>query len=501
MSQRNVSLLSDDGRDTPHIGDIPLDAITSIESTTPVSQDEREIVDRDRNLVYKEDRSFEEIQIEFVLLPAGSFSADRRREEVMKLLVDRDAVNNDFTYLDYNGHLSVHGVEIPQESSKGPIHEGTINARYLPWPQYYPDNPPQSYEFFGGQVEPQLQMEGALGFSEEEVELSGVIGGEASASSSALSLDMDLNGSVQSELEMTAGEGDDPFRAFGANFGRYFGTVAVPIEEHSVGFDGIGSGDFLRTNSDLGDPQQFTISFWVEADTLDVDANNNYRHLVECGDNFIILEEGGSISFRVPGVDGTFFQGGAISTGTTYHVACKYDQSDRVIYVDGTEVARETIGTGTVDLGQINFGARPSSASSSGLGTSRLGESVLGASGSDGPHILDGRMDDVRAYSAALTDSQIQSLSNGAHLTSDLIAHWPMDEGEGFKTRDVVNDYDAFFGGTPRWNNPLVKHEENFYSNWDSGWGEAGWGEGAWGNGDYMEFLYGEEVYGTGVYQ
>lgn len=176
----------------------------------------------------------------------------------------------------------------------------------------------------------------------------------------------------------------------------------------SLGFDlnNDSSNEHFSIGTDLGDPQKFTVEFWVNTQDPNIDGNNNYRQAVSAGEFFIVIEEGGSVSFRVPGVDTTNFIQGSVSFGSWSHVACVYDQSDRIIYVDGSEAGRETIGSGTVDLGSITVG------------------------GTSGGRAIPGDITDVRIWDVARTQSEIDN-NKDSRLNGDesgLIGYWPLDD-------------------------------------------------------------------------
>jgi len=121
-------------------------------------------------------------------------------------------------------------------------------------------------------------------------------------------------------------------------------------------FDGID--DFVQIGS-IGNPQRFSISFWVNPEELDVSPANNYRRIIvsDVSANFILIEENGAVNFRVPGVDVTSFatSSNLIQAKKWSNVVCVYDQNFRRIYVDGIFRAENQIGAGTVNLGPIKI--------------------------------------------------------------------------------------------------------------------------------------------------
>jgi len=100
------------------------------------------------------------------------------------------------------------------------------------------------------------------------------------------------------------------------NHGSLLGQTSTTTTAGKVGqaleFD--GSDDYVKV-SDMGSPQQFTFSFWIDPYELNIDAGNNYRRIIDAAtsNNFILIEQGGSVSFRVPGVNTNNYTAG--STG------------------------------------------------------------------------------------------------------------------------------------------------------------------------------------------
>lgn len=74
-------------------------------------------------------------------LHSQSLTLERQRKEIKKLR-NRSKLDNSFTYGDYKGYLLVEEVEIPDNSDSKIVDEVVIEARYFPWPKYYPENEP-----------------------------------------------------------------------------------------------------------------------------------------------------------------------------------------------------------------------------------------------------------------------------------------------------------------------------------------------------------------------
>jgi len=120
-----------------------------------------------------------------------------------------------------------------------------------------------------------------------------------------------------------------------------------------------GSNDYINIG-DIGSPQQFTFSAWINVTELDKDANNNYRRILTNSANtaIILIEEAGSISFRIPGhTTQTNYNAGLVSLNTWTLVTCVYNQDYRTIYQNGVFKGQNQIGPTTVSFGNVQIGS------------------------------------------------------------------------------------------------------------------------------------------------
>jgi len=124
----------------------------------------------------------------------------------------------------------------------------------------------------------------------------------------------------------------------------------------SIVFDGIN--DYVSLVDNLGDPQQFSVSFWCYPTELNVDAGNNYRRIfLTLGSttntgNVILIEQGGNISFRIPGGSTNNFTASGFSGINQWgYVTCVYNQSHRQIYFNGVFKSQLAEAGVTVDFG------------------------------------------------------------------------------------------------------------------------------------------------------
>lgn len=125
----------------------------------------------------------------------------------------------------------------------------------------------------------------------------------------------------------------------------------------SLYFD--GSDDYVSIGN-VGSPQQFSCSFWLNVSELNkpaAPAENSYRRILvsSISINTILIEEAGQISFRVPGVNTINYTAGLLTLNTWSEICCTYDQSHRRIYQDGILKGGQSIGSGTVNFGTIQI--------------------------------------------------------------------------------------------------------------------------------------------------
>ena len=124
----------------------------------------------------------------------------------------------------------------------------------------------------------------------------------------------------------------------------------------SIVFDGIN--DYVSLVDNLGDPQQFSVSFWCYPTELNVNANNNFRRIfLTPGSstnttNVILIEQSANISFRIPGGSTDNFQASGFSGINQWgYVTCVYNQSHRQIYFNGVFKSQLAEAGVTVDFG------------------------------------------------------------------------------------------------------------------------------------------------------
>jgi len=165
------------------------------------------------------------------------------------------------------------------------------------------------------------------------------------------------------------------------------GTSYSSANGGSLVFDGVN--DYANIGN-VGSPQQFTFSCWLNATELNKDANNNYRRVLvsSVSANIVLIEQGGPISFRVPGhTNQNNYTAGSVSLNTWTQITCVYDQDYRKIYQNGNLEGQQQIGSATVNFGNIQ---------------------ITDVSG----QIFKGFISNIQLYNKALTASEIKQNYN-----------------------------------------------------------------------------------------
>ncbi len=207
-------------------------------------------------------------------------------------------------------------------------------------------------------------------------------------------------------------------------------SIDGPIDT-ALNFDGTDDYISLGTDGHLKPPLPVTISAWVRADDF-TNVFSVYRSdykedsysgfwMRALGDGRISINYGDNLgtttSARRRSKTGTT----GLSVGQWYHVVgIIRSSSDMSIYINGVD-----------DGGTYDGTAANMAYSSTGIGAIGIGD----YSSSNPPYYSDGRIDDVRIYPRAITESEITALYNAgkdkANLLGGLIGHWKLDETTG----------------------------------------------------------------------
>lgn len=217
--------------------------------------------------------------------------------------------------------------------------------------------------------------------------------------------------------------------------------VSATDTTSSLSFD--GNDDYVALNmayTNQGEINTLTVEAWVNTTFMGNSYSDNwaiidfdrseYFNLYVRGDN-------GQVGFSTTQTNGTindFYSGSgnSINDGNWHHVAAVYDGTDKIIYIDGVEVARNSnahagnnIGTGANRFGFIGDGSEAS-----------------GFNGSRNNVHYNGSIDEVRIWNTVRSQAQLSSnmascLSGGE---AGLVAYYNFNEGSGTTIRDLAGN-------------------------------------------------------------
>lgn len=74
-------------------------------------------------------------------LHSSSLSLEEQKDNI-RSLKSNEVVENAFNYKDWKGHLLVETIDFTDTSDSRIINEVEIDAKYFPWPQFYPGDEP-----------------------------------------------------------------------------------------------------------------------------------------------------------------------------------------------------------------------------------------------------------------------------------------------------------------------------------------------------------------------
>ena len=75
------------------------------------------------------------------LIHSQEYTLSQQKQEV-KSLRRSNVEQNPIDYLFYKGHLVIQNVDLTDNADSVIINEAEIEARYLPWPKFYPESEP-----------------------------------------------------------------------------------------------------------------------------------------------------------------------------------------------------------------------------------------------------------------------------------------------------------------------------------------------------------------------
>lgn len=190
-------------------------------------------------------------------------------------------------------------------------------------------------------------------------------------------------------------------------------TVAGPAATpHSLEFDGATQHATISDFTALSLPGDFTISFWVKLDTL-----TGEIYVLNRSSWRFTIRAGGQLRFTIPGVADISDPGSElVTTGSWQHVAIKRTGTTYSYHRNGV-----TSGT--------NTNAAVPTTSTDNLLISRTSAT----------YATDGKLDDIRIYSRALSDAEINTTlyGGGDPATTNLEVHIHGNEGSGTSAADI----------------------------------------------------------------
>ncbi len=183
----------------------------------------------------------------------------------------------------------------------------------------------------------------------------------------------------------------------------------------ALDFDGVD--DYVTTTANRGSHSAITVSAWFR---FEGSIGDSYRAIIsgQSADFFIGKNTGNS---NIGVQDGSYNSGIAVGTnawdGAWHHIAYTFSGGTGAVYLDGVSVGSGAFsgGTGAIWIGQENEG-----------------------NGYD----FNGKIDDVRFYSRALSPAEIASLyssvqsSHSSATKTGLVAHYSLNGGSGTVAHD-----------------------------------------------------------------
>lgn len=183
-------------------------------------------------------------------------------------------------------------------------------------------------------------------------------------------------------------------------------TFYVSATDTNTALEFDGNNDYVALNksyNSVGAIPQITVEAWVNTTVSGAGTNDNWA-IVDFDRseyfNLFVRGDNGEVGFSTTATSGgihDFYSGVPVNDGLWHHIAAVYDGVDKIIYVDGTEVARSN---------------NPHSGVGLGTGLSRFG--ILGDGSESGSFnagrnnfYYNGRIDEVRLWNDVRTPAEI----------------------------------------------------------------------------------------------
>ena len=213
--------------------------------------------------------------------------------------------------------------------------------------------------------------------------------GETSASATKSTTDIfsDSSGIALYELEGNANDS-----------GR-FGSGAIDSGQSAV-FNGT---NYIVT-PELGDRTTFSYSFWMNMSNAS--SNDKYIFGEQVGGQ--IFATGGTLIIYANAGDRTFSGSPTVSDNTWHHIALSVSSGTGTIYVDG-------VNKGNCSYTNLSI-------------TAPLYMGTASTQAGNATYAMQGKMDQVRIYSSALSASDVEALVSETNVpTANLVAHYKLD--------------------------------------------------------------------------
>lgn len=210
-------------------------------------------------------------------------------------------------------------------------------------------------------------------------------------------------------------------------------TYHLAATDTNTGLNFDGSNDYIALNYSFTGTSalpQFTAEGWVKTTVSGAGTNDNWSIIdFDRSDFFNLFVNGsdGTVGFATNstsgGIHDFYSTGVSVNDGNWHHVVGQYTGTDKVIYVDGVEVARSV---------------NPHSGAAIGKNSTRFGfigdGSEAGSFNSNRNNLyFQGELDEVRLWTTVRTSTEINNYKDSCITTipAGLILYYPMNENGG----------------------------------------------------------------------
>ena len=195
------------------------------------------------------------------------------------------------------------------------------------------------------------------------------------------------------------------------------------IPQASLDFDGIDdhvATPYNPNDGDLGGGG--TLAAWVKVETTGQQILGSWGN-----PRFYVGRNSGGYLQTGFGNDWSDSGSGHVTIGEWRHIAVTNDGSNSAGYLEGNEIHTY----------------------SSSFSGSNSNELHIGRVNNQG-HEIEGLIADVRIYDRELSAGEVVDLANGVHISNGLIRWWPISEGQGSTTAELIDGDDGALNG-PQW--------------------------------------------------